>query len=97
MVAWDSRKIADKFLKRANAIHPEDSLGEASYESDLAKQDFYYECYMMSFTHDKLKELLDGAVQGTFKIPEKINADSYRDAYIGEAIVLLDKLNKNEL
>jgi hypothetical protein len=95
MVAWDARKKAQEYLQKANAIHPEESRFEGGYEQDLALQNVYYECYMMSFDPAKLKEFLASAVDGKVKMPEndeeeiEIDQALYRQEFMKHAKSLL--------
>jgi hypothetical protein len=83
-MTWDSRKMADVYLKRANAIHPEEEL-ESEKDSLLALQNLYYECYMMAFSYPKLIEMLKVSAGGKFEVPEDVNEKIYRDAYMSNA------------
>jgi hypothetical protein len=80
---WNNIKVAENFLRRANAIHPEED--SYSYAEDLARQDFYYECYMMCFTKEKLDELLVKVLGGDVKVPKGADASAYKSAYMDEA------------
>jgi hypothetical protein len=87
-MAWDSIRMAEKFLRRANAIRPEDESGVAR-DKESARQDLYYECYMMSFSESKVGEALNTFAEGTVEIPEDVNADVYRQSYMEEAKVAI--------
>jgi hypothetical protein len=93
---WNSIKTAQQFLQQANALHPEEEKGNAGFEKLLARQDLFYECYMMCFTREKLIEFLNGAVGGNVKMPEEpegIDEARYRDAYAQEALKILNDVN----
>ncbi|MBT1701855.1 hypothetical protein [Chryseosolibacter indicus] len=85
--------MAQKFLQRANGLHPEEERGSEDYEPLLAQQDLYYECYMASFSRDKVIEFLNKCITGDIKIPEDVNEDSYRKAYAVNAKRVLQELN----
>lgn len=74
---WDARKKAQEYLRIANAIHPEESKGTSDFEGELARQDVYYECYMLSFSQEKLKEFLEKSASGEVRIPDDVDHDSY--------------------
>jgi hypothetical protein len=90
-MAWDNIRMAEKFLKRANAIRPEDESG-AARDQETARQDLYYECYMMSFSESKVGEALNTFAEGTVKIPEDVRADVYRQSFMEEAKVAIEWL-----
>jgi hypothetical protein len=89
-MAWDSIKIADKFLRQANALHPEEVRGHDSYEEKLARQDVMYECYMNAFSKDMLLTFLNKSVNGTVTIPENVDRIRYEKAYMNEARKVLE-------
>ena len=98
-MAWDKFKMAQKFLQRANAIHPEDAESGDSHDEALALQDVYYDCYMSSFSkEDLLKRLLEIAA-GKIELPEEeeVDEERYRAAYVREAKVILATLERGEL
>ena len=89
---WDKFKMAQKFLQRANAIHPEDAVNEALQEQALALQNVYYDCYMSSFSKDALITRLQQIIDGDFEMPEDekvVNEKQYRETYMAEAKVIL--------
>lgn|GEM_PF-5922192 len=90
-MSWDPVSVAGKFLQKANAIHPEDAEGE-SYADRLAAQELYYECYMCSFSRDKLVEFLQSSVAGNIKVPDNVQEKKYRVAFVREAERLLKEL-----
>ena len=55
-MVWDKFEMAQKFLRRANAIHPEDAIDAKQHDEALALQDVYYDCYMSSFSREDLIE-----------------------------------------
>ena len=96
---WDKIKMAQQFLSYANALHPEEARSEGRFEEELARQELYYECYMSSFTKEKLTEVLNGIVAGKVSFPEEkpddLNEEKYTKAYAQEAQAVLRKLEKN--
>jgi hypothetical protein len=94
-VPWDPVSAARDFLQKANAIHPEDADAD-SYAAQLAVQDLYYECYMASFSKEKLIEFLNTVTEGTIKIPENVHEKKYRAAYSKEAELLLKRISRQE-
>lgn len=80
--------MAQRFLRKANAIHPEDS---DNADEALAIQDVYYECYMSSFSRDNLLKRLREIVDGDIVMPEEIEVDEeiYRSVCIREANAIL--------
>jgi hypothetical protein len=93
---WDSIKMGQKFLRQANALHPEEARHEGRFEDELAIQDLFYECYVTSFSRDKLIEQLKASVEGNVKIPEELpddfNEQKYRKAYSKQAGIVLGEL-----
>lgn len=85
---WDKFEMAQRFLRKANAIHPEDS---DNADEALAIQDVYYECYMSSFSRDNLLKRLREIVDGDIVMPEEIEVDEeiYRSVCIREANAIL--------
>ena len=94
---WDKFRIAQKFLQKANAIHPEDALAEARDES-RALQDVYYDCYMSSFSREDLLKRLEEVASGKFEMPEdeEVNEGKYRATYIKEAKIILSSIQRGE-
>lgn len=89
---WNSIKMAQHFLQRANGLHPEEEQGSATYEPLLAQQDLYYECYMASFSKEKLIEFLNKSLSGDIKVPDEVNEASYKKAYAVSAQKVLQEL-----
>lgn len=85
---WDKFEMAQKFLRKANAIHPEDS--DDSDEA-LAIQDVNYECYMSSFSRESLLKRLGEMAAGDITLPEEteVNEEKYRSVCIREAKAIL--------
>jgi hypothetical protein len=84
-MSWQAREKANHFLMRANAIHPEEAYDDEKF-SLLAAQDVFYECYMNSFSREKVAEFLDKSINGEVKIPEDVDEDLYKRAFIKKAI-----------
>jgi hypothetical protein len=96
---WDKFKMAQKFLQRANAIHPEDVESSDRYNEALALQDVYYDCYMSSFSREDLIKRLEEVLTGKIEMPEEeenLDEEKYRAAYIKEAKVILTTLERGE-
>ena len=95
---WDKFKMAQKFLQRANAIHPEDSDNTIQQVDALALQDVYYDCYMSSFSREDLLKRLAEIVSGKIELPEEEVADEerYRLTYMKEAQSILDSIQRGE-
>ena len=89
---WDARKKAQDYLRIANAIHPEEFKGSAEFEQELARQDLYYECYMLSFSLEKLKAFLEKSASGEVRIPEDVDGDVYVKQFSEEARQLLTSI-----
>lgn len=97
-MSWDSVKMAQKFLQKANAIHPEDAGNEKGHDEALARQDVYYDCYMSSFSRENLIKRLQEMVAGKIEIPEEeVDEQRYRAIYIREARVVLESVEGNEI
>lgn len=90
-MSWDRISAARKFLQMANAIHPEEA-DKDEHVHQLASQDLYYECYVASFSREKLLEFLQGAIAGGIKVPENVDPKKYRAAYASQADALLKKI-----
>ena len=88
---WDKFRMAQKFLQRANAIHPEDSVDSKSHDEALAIQDVYYDCYMSSFSREHLIKRLSDVIEGKIEMPEETEVDEgrYKAVYMKEARVIL--------
>jgi hypothetical protein len=94
---WDKFSMAQKFLQKANAIHPEDSH---DYDEALALQDVYYDCYMSSFSKEDLLKRLQEVVAGKIELPEEedeVDERKYRAVYMKEAKLILGSLERGEL
>jgi hypothetical protein len=96
---WDKLKMAQRFLQKANAIHPEDAYDEPGRVNALARQDVYYDCYMSSFSREDLMKRLANVIDGNIKMPEEDDVDEaqYRATYISEARIVLGLLGKGEM
>jgi hypothetical protein len=95
---WDKFKIAQKFLRQANAIHPEDAEGADLHDEALAVQDVYYDCYMSSFTREDLLKRLREIVGGKIELPEEeeVNEEHYRETYMKEASGILTSIENGK-
>lgn len=92
---WDKFKMAQKYLQRANAIHPEDAESESARVEALALQDVYYDCYMSSFSREDLIKRLSAIIDGKIDMPddeEDLDEPRYREIYIQEARTILASL-----
>lgn len=98
-MAWDKFRMAQKFLQRANAIHPEDADGETAHAEALAMQDVYYDCYMSSFSREDLLKRLNDIVAGKFEMPEEgeIEEEVYRATYIKEAGRIITSVERDQV
>ena len=97
-MSWDKFKVAQKFLQRANAVHPEDEDDRVRREQSLALQDVYYDCYMSSFSREELIRRLQAVVGGKVDLPDaEVNAERYRGAYIAEAKIILSSVERGDL
>lgn len=88
--------MAQKFLQRANAIHPEDADTEEGRIEALALQDVYYDCYMSSFSKEDLIKRLSAVIAGNINMPEdeeNLDETRYREIYIKEAQNILGTLS----
>ena len=72
-MTWDSLKMAERFLRQANALYPEEARSEGSFEEVLARQDLYYECYMNSFSKEKVVDFLNQSLNGNIKCPDEVD------------------------
>ncbi len=87
--------MAQKYLQRANAIHPEDAESESARVEALALQDVYYDCYMSSFSREDLIKRLSAIIDGKIDMPddeEDLDEPRYREIYIQEARTILASL-----
>lgn len=94
---WDSVKMAQKFLQKANAIHPEDASDVKGHDEALALQDVYYDCYMSSFSREELIKRLRELASGVLEMPEEeVDQERYRNAYIKQAKTILSSIERGE-
>jgi hypothetical protein len=93
-MSWQSREKANHFLMRANAIHPEEAFDDERV-SLLAAQDLFYECYMNSFSKEKVIEFLEKTIKGDVKVPDDVDEDVYRKAFVKQANVVLEEVRRN--
>ena len=95
---WDKFKVAQKFLQKANAIHPEDAERSDLHDKALATQDIYYDCYMSSFSKEDLIKRLREIVGGNIELPEETKVDEvrYRETYTEQAKAILDALENGQ-
>ncbi len=95
---WDKFKIAQKFLQKANAIHPEDTERSDLHDRALALQDVYYDCYMSSFTRADLLKRLHEIIVGKIELPEeqKVDEVKYKETYANEAKSILSSIESGE-
>lgn len=98
-MTWDKFRMAQKFLQKANAIHPEDSNDERTRDEALAIQDVYYDCYMSSFSKEDLLKRLADVVAGKFEMPDEEDVDEsiYKSTYIREAGKIMSSIERGEL
>jgi hypothetical protein len=91
---WDKFRMAQKFLQRANAIHPEDAGSADQFNEALALQDVYYDCYMSSFSRADLIRRLGEIAEGKITLPEeeKVDEEKYRAVFAKEAQKILTKI-----
>lgn len=91
-MSWNSIQMAQHYLSRANAIHPEEAENETIRDKNLAIQDLYYECYQESFDKSRLVALLEGVLMGNVKIPKEVNEENYKRAFMDEAGAILSSI-----
>lgn len=98
LMDWDKFKIAQKFLKRANAIHPEDKEDSRLHDQAMALQDVHYDCYMSSFTREDLLKRLREIIGGKIEMPEEKEVDelTYKTAYAKEAQLILTAIETGQ-
>ena len=96
---WDKFRMAQKFLQKANAIHPEDSNGDRARDEALAMQDVYYDCYMSSFSREDLLKRLADVIAGKFEMTEEdgVEESVYKSMYVKEARRILTAIENGEL
>jgi hypothetical protein len=97
-MAWDKFRMAQKFLQKANAIHPEDADNAGAHDEALALQDVYYDCYMSSFSEQDLIKRLEEIIGGKIEMPEEgeFDVERYRSVYIKEARVVLGSIQRGD-
>ena len=95
---WDKFTVAQNFLQKANAIHPEDAERSDLHDKALATQDVYYDCYMSSFSREELIKRLHDIVGGKIELPEEKEVDEvmYRETYTEQAKAVLDALENGQ-
>lgn len=95
---WDKFKIAQKFLKKANAIHPEDHDDSKLHDQALAIQDVNYDCYMSSFSREDLIKRLREVIAGKIEMPEEKEVDesTYKESYVKETITILTSIENGK-
>lgn len=87
---WDSVKMAQAFLQKANAIHPEEAGNKKGHDEALALQDIHYDCYMSSFSRENLIKRLQEILAGKIELPEtEVDEERYRLVYLREARKIL--------
>ena len=91
--------MAQRFLQKANAIHPEDEHEHTVRDEALALQDVYYDCYMSSFSREDLMKRLSDVVDGKFEMPDEEDVDEavYRATYIREAWSIITLIENGQL
>jgi hypothetical protein len=96
---WDKFKMAQKFLQKANAIHPEDTNDSRSHVDALSRQDLYYDCYMSSFSREDLLKRLADVIAGKIEMPDESDIDEsrYKQTYISEARRILTSIERDEI
>lgn len=95
---WDKFNMAQRFLQRANAIHPEDVDDETGRVEAMARQDLYYDCYMSSFGREELLKRLAEVMAGKIETPdeEEMDEEQYRKTYIKEARIIAARIEKGD-
>lgn len=90
--------MAQRFLQKANAIHPEDSDDSLHRVDALALQDVYYDCYMSSFSREVFMKRLAEIISGKFEMPEEEvdDEDRYRSTYMAEARTILKSFEQGD-
>ncbi|HYG02009.1 MAG TPA: hypothetical protein VD927_06155 [Chryseosolibacter sp.] len=89
--------MANRFLTRANALHPDEA--DSSDEKYLlqGRQDVLYECYMNSFSKSVLLSFLQKASEGDIgKIPDGVDDVIYKRAYVKESEAVINEMGANE-
>ena len=97
---WDKFKIAQKFLQKANAIHPEEAGSSEGYAEALALQDVNYDCYMSCFSREDLIKRLQAVVSGKIEKPEEeedLDEETYRATYVKQAKLILASIERGEI
>lgn len=90
--------MAEKFLQRANALHPEEAENEPLRQRTLALQNVYYDCYMSSFSREDLLIRLEQIISGKIEMPEEDEVDeqAYKQTYATEARVILTAIEHGD-
>lgn len=98
-MTWDKFRMAQQFLQKANAIHPEDEDENTMRDKALALQDVYYDCYMSSFSREALLKRLADVLDGKFEMPDEEDVDEgvYRATYIREARSITTLIENGQL
>lgn len=97
-MGWDKIKIAQTFLRKANAIHPEEEQVAETYDRALARQNVFYDCYMSSFSREALVKRLEAVIAGGVDSPEEdVDPERYREAYMNEARKLLLSIERGDM
>ena len=100
MATWDSIRMAQQFLRRSNALNPDQARQEGRYEEELAQQELLDECYISSFSKQNLMEMLQNSISGRIKMPHDLpegidlNVDRYRKAFIDLAKEVLSEIQR---
>jgi len=96
---WDKFKMAQRFLQKANGIHPEEIGNETERVDAMARQDLYYDCYMSSFSREDLLKRLTDVVSGNFELPDETEIDErrYKETYIKEARLTIASIEDGNL
>ena len=95
---WDKLRMAQRFLQKANAIHPDEAEGDVAHDKALALQDVYYDCYMSSFSRQDLVKRLGEIIGGDIQVPEdeEVDEDIYLAEYVIQARVILSSIEQGE-
>ena len=95
---WDKFQMAQKFLQKANAIHPEEFDSEREHDEALALQDVYYDCYMSSFSKEDLIIRLGQIIEGKIELPEEqdVSEKTYKEVYVNEARHILSSIERGQ-
>lgn len=94
-MSWDARKMASDFLMKANAVRPEDADNRKERSGLLATQEIFYECYMNSFSREKVLEFLNlMSSDGKVEIPEDVDEQEYTTAFRSTAARVLREMTR---